>query len=296
MLIIGSHVGMSGEDMYLGSVKEALSYKANAFMIYTGAPQNTLRKNTSQLKITEALKCIEENHISLDHIVVHAPYIVNLANPSLEKREFAISFLTEEVKRTAEMKIKQMVVHPGSAVGLDRNQAIHWIAEGINKIISNTKGLNVKIALETMAGKGNEIGKSFEELKKIIDLIEDQTRVSVCFDTCHTSDAGYDIKNDFDGVIALFDSIVGKEKISVFHINDSKNPQGASKDRHENFGFGHLGFDSLIHVIYHKEFTHVPKILETPYVDEKAPYRYEIEMIRNQTFDPNLLEKIKENK
>jgi deoxyribonuclease-4 len=285
---------MSGEDMYLGSVKEALSYHANAFMIYTGAPQNTLRKSTSQLKIEEALKLLEENHISLDHIVVHAPYIVNLANPSLEKREFAISFLTEEVKRTAAMKIKQMVVHPGSAVGLNREEAIRWIAEGMNQIIENTKDLDVKIALETMAGKGNEIGKTFEELKAIIDLVNNQDRISVCFDTCHTSDAGYRIKDDFDGVMKMFDQIIGKDKISVFHINDSKNPQGASKDRHENFGFGHLGFDSLMYVIYHKDFTHIPKILETPYVEDNPPYYYEIEMIKNKVFDPDLLSKIKE--
>lgn len=294
MLIIGSHVGMSGDEMYLGSVKEALSYQANAFMIYTGAPQNTLRKSISQLKIKEALNLIEENNLSLDHIIVHAPYIVNLANPSQEKRDFAVSFLTEEIKRTDQMKIKQMVVHPGSAVGLDRDQAIRWIAEGINQIFLNTRDSKVKIALETMAGKGNEIGKTFEELKAIIDLIDHQERISICFDTCHTNDAGYDIKNDFDGVIRHFDQVIGKDKISVFHVNDSKNPMGASKDRHENFGFGHLGFDSLMKVIYHKDFTHIPKILETPYVDDLPPYKHEIEMIKNQIFDPHLLEKIKE--
>jgi len=293
MLILGSHVGMSGNDMYLSSVKEALSYQANAFMVYTGAPQNTLRKKVSELNIEKAIELMESSGLSFDHVVVHAPYIINLANPDPEKRAFGVSFLSEEVKRTHAMKAKQIVLHPGSAVAGDRNQAILWIAEGINQVIENTKGLPVKIALETMAGKGNEIGKTFEELKQIIDLIVDQTRVSVCFDTCHTHDAGYDVKSDFDGVIKRFDEVIGKSYISVFHINDSKNPVGAAKDRHENFGFGFLGFDSLLKVVYHKDFMHIPKILETPYVEERPPYLEEIEMIKTQIFDSALVEKLK---
>lgn len=293
MVKIGSHVSMSGDDMYLGSVKEALSYEANAFMVYTGAPQNTIRKKISDLRIDEAVQLMEDSQLSFDHVIVHAPYIINLANPDPEKREFAISFLTEEVKRTAAMHAKQIVLHPGSAVGGDRELAVKWIAEGVKKVISNTKNLDVKIALETMAGKGNEVGKTFEELKAIMDLIDEKNRVSVCFDTCHTHDAGYNVKHDFDGVIKHFDQVVGKEFISVFHVNDSKNDVGAAKDRHENFGFGFLGFDSLLKVILHPDFLNVPKILETPYVEGNAPYKEEIMMIRNQLFDPNLVEKIK---
>lgn len=293
MLIIGSHVGMSGTDMYLGSVQEALSYGASAFMIYTGAPQNTIRKHIHDLNIEKAVDLMKSSGLSFEHVVVHAPYIINLANPDPEKRAFGVSFLTEEVKRTHAMHVSQIVLHPGSAVGGDRIQAIQWIAEGINHVISNTKGLNVRIALETMAGKGNEIGKTFEELKMIIDRIHDQSRVSVCFDTCHTHDAGYDIKEDFDGVIKRFDSIIGKSYLSVFHVNDSKNPQGAAKDRHENFGFGFLGFDSLMKVIEHPDFTHIPKILETPYVEDHPPYLEEIQMIKANVFDPELVEKLK---
>ncbi|MFA7589516.1 MAG: deoxyribonuclease IV [Acholeplasmataceae bacterium] len=292
MLIIGSHVSMKGDSMYVGSVLEAVSYKANAFMIYTGAPQNTIRRSISSLRIDEALELMEKHGLKTENVVVHAPYIINLANPDPEKRAFAVSFLTEEIKRTDAMHVSQIVLHPGSAVGLDREAAVKWIAEGINQVFENTKGVNVKIALETMAGKGNEVGRSFEELRAIIDLIEDQERVSVCFDTCHTSDAGYDIKNDFEGVMKKFDEIVGKEKISVFHINDSKNPMGARKDRHENFGFGHIGFDSLVKVVYHSDFTHVPKILESPYVDDKAPYGLEIAMIRNKKFDEKLFDSL----
>lgn len=293
MIKIGSHVSMSGDDMYLGSVKEALSYQANAMMVYTGAPQNTLRKKISDLNIENALSYMKAHDFSVDNVVVHAPYIINLANPDPEKRAFAITFLSEEVRRTAAMHVRQIVLHPGSAVGKDRPEAIIWIAEGLNQVISNTPGLNVKIALETMAGKGNEIGKTFEELKAIIDLIHDQSRISVCFDTCHTHDAGYDIKTDFKSVMKHFDRVVGHQYISVFHINDSKNPQGAAKDRHENFGFGFLGFDALIDVIYDETFKDIPKILETPYVDGHPPYAYEIDMIRKKEFQPDLIETIK---
>ena len=292
MLKIGSHVSMSGSDMFLGSVKEALSYNANSFMIYTGAPQNTIRRPIDQLKIEEAHALMKEHNLSLDNVVVHAPYIINMANPDPEKRAFAIRFLTQEVERTGAMGIKQMVLHPGNATGKDRPQAIRWIAEGVNQIIENTKELDVKIALETMAGKGTEVGKTFEELRAIIDLVEVKSRVSVCFDTCHTSDAGYPIKDNFDGVLDEFDRIVGLDKISVIHLNDSKNEQGAAKDRHENLGFGHLGFDTLIGVIYNPRLAHIPKILETPYVEGKPPYRHEIEMIRERIFDPNLKDAI----
>ena len=294
MLIIGSHVSMKGSEMYLGSVEEALSYGSNAFMIYTGAPQNTMRKHLNQLRIDEAASLMKENNLSFAHVVVHAPYIINLANPDPEKRAFAISFLTEEVKRTTAMHAKQIVLHPGSAVGKDREQAVIWIAEGLKKVIENTKDSDVKIALETMAGKGNEVGKTFEELKAIMDLVNEIDRLSVCFDTCHTHDAGYDVKGNFQSVIEHFDKVVGKSYISVFHINDSKNPVGASKDRHENFGFGYLGFDSLLKVVYHPDFMDIPKILETPYVDGKPPYKEEIQMIRNQVFDPLLKDKFSE--
>lgn len=292
MLKIGSHVSMSGDEMFLGSVKEALSYNANSFMVYTGAPQNTIRKPLNQLKIAEAHELMKENNLSLDNVVVHAPYIINLANPDPEKREFAVRFLTEEVKRTHAMGIKQIVMHPGSATGKDREQAIKWIAEGVNQIIANTSNMDVKMALETMAGKGNEIGKTFEEIAEIIRLIDNQDRVSVCFDTCHTSDANYAIKDNFSQVLDEFDRIVGIEKISVLHVNDSKNEQGAAKDRHENFGFGEIGFDTLINVIYEDRLKDIPKILETPYVEGKPPYKHEIKMIRNKVFNPSLKENI----
>ncbi len=293
MVKIGSHVSIGGSEMYLGAAKEAISYGENTFMVYTGAPQNTRRQQIEKMRIEEAVEYMKGQGINpKTDVIVHAPYIMNLCNPDPEKRAFAVDFLTKEIIRTDTMQASQIVLHPGSAVGKDRLQAIKWIAEGLNQVILNTKDLDVKIALETMAGKGNEVGKTFEELKEIIDLVDHDERLSVCFDTCHTHDAGYDVKEDFDKVIKHFDEVIGIDRISVFHINDSKNPQGAAKDRHENFGFGYIGFDSLLKVVYHPQFLNIPKILETPYIEKKAPYFEEIEMIRNKTFDENLREKI----
>ncbi len=296
MIYLGSHVSMKGDEMFYGSIVEALSYNANALMVYTGAPQNTRRKPLDELKIDEALALMKEKNISPRNVVIHAPYIMNLANPDPVKRQFGIDFLTSEIERSYKMNAKQIVLHPGSAVGSTREQAVIWIAEGVNKVIENTKGMDVKIALETMAGKGNEMGRTFEELRDIIQLVEDKSRISVCFDTCHTHDSGYDIKNNFQGVIEEFDRIVGKEYISVFHINDSKNEQGARKDRHENVGFGHIGFDALVEVVYHQDFLNIPKILESPYIEGNPPYKYEIEMIRNKKFNSNLIEDVTSKK
>lgn len=300
-MLIGSHVSMNGKEMLLGSVKEAVSYGANCFMIYTGAPQNTRRKPISEMKIEEATLLMKENGLDFNNVIVHAPYIMNLANGDPEKRDFAVSFLTEEIKRTHAIGAKQIVLHPGAHVKQGTEVGIGFIIEGLNRVIENTMDLDVKIALETMAGKGTECGKTFDELKLIIDGVTHNERLSVCFDTCHTHDAGYDTKEDFDKVIAEFDAIVGKERISVFHINDSKNPKGASKDRHENLGFGYIGFDALAQIVHHKDFLNIPKILETPYITENddskerlyPPYTEEIIMLQKKTFDEDNIKKIR---
>lgn len=288
MLILGSHVSLKGNEMFKGSVEEALSYHANTMMVYTGAPQNTIRKSMDTMKIDEAHALMKANNIDINHLVVHAPYIINLGNPDPERRAFAVEFLTKEVIRVGEMGINQMVLHPGSAVGGNRVAAINWIIEGLNQIISNTKHSQVRIALETMAGKGNEMGKTFEEIKTMVDGVDDKSRISVCFDTCHVHDAGYDLVTDLEKTLKIFDDIVGLNYISVVHVNDSKNEIGAAKDRHENIGFGHIGFDALIKIIYHEAFKDIPKILETPYVGEQAPYKLEIQMIKDKKFDDNL--------
>lgn len=295
MLKIGSHVSMSGKKMLLGSVEEALSYGANTFMIYTGAPQNTARKPIEDLNIDAALESMAQNGI--DEIVVHAPYIINLGNSEkAETFELAVSFLREEIRRTeAIKKAKQIVLHPGAHVGAGEEVGIKQIIKGLNEVI--TKDQTVQIALETMAGKGSECGRTFEQLAQIIDGVIYNDKLSVCLDTCHINDAGYDVVNNFDGILWEFDKIVGLDRLKVIHLNDSKNPLGAKKDRHENIGFGTIGFDALCHVAHHEALKHIPKILETPYVsnesgDKRAPYKYEIEMIRNKRYDSNVIERI----
>jgi len=296
MLKIGSHVGMSGKDMLLGSAKEAHSYGANTFMFYTGAPQNTRRKDISELKIDSAWEYMHENGI--DDIVVHAPYIINLGNTvKPETFKLAVDFLTLEIKRTEACKSHTLILHPGAHVGAGADAGIRQIIKGLNEVM--TSDMNLHIALETMAGKGSEIGRSFEELARIYDGVIHNDKLRVCFDTCHTHDSGYDIVHDFDGVTEQFDKILGKDQIAVFHINDSKNACGTKKDRHANLGFGEIGFDALSYIVRHPDFLEVPKILETPYLPsptkEKAsyaPYRHEIEMLRDNHFDPEVQQKI----
>ena len=295
-MLIGSHVSMSGKKMLLAAAEEAASYNASTFMIYTGAPQNTRRKPIEDLNIDAGLAFMKENNLS--NIVVHAPYIINIANTvKPEVFELGVEFLQKEIERTEAIGAKDIVLHPGAHVGAGEEAGIKKIIEGLNEVLSNNN--NVRIALETMAGKGSECGKSFEELAEIISGVKNNERLSVCFDTCHTHDAGYDIVNDFDGVLEEFDKIIGLDRIKVIHVNDSKNVQGARKDRHENFGFGNIGFDALSKIVYHEVFKDVPKILETPYVqvgddkkNKKPPYKFEIEMIKSNQFDSDLLEKI----
>ena len=295
-LIIGSHVSYNNKSQLLGSVKEALSYKANTFMFYTGAPQNTNRSVIEDSLTMEAYKLMKENNIALEKVIVHAPYIVNLAN--FNNFDFSVSFLKGEVERCAKLGIKKMVLHPGSAVNCSREEAIINISDGLNLILDND--YDVTILLETMAGKGNEMGRSFEELKAIIDRVKYQDKIGVCIDTCHLNDAGYDM-SDFDSILDLFDNIIGINKIGCIHVNDSRNVIASHKDRHENIGFGTIGFDNLINIIYNERLEGIPRILETPYVtkDDNSkdkvypPYKYEIEMIRNKEFDGNLINKIR---
>lgn len=283
-IILGSHVGMSGKEMFLGSAKEAVSYGADTLMVYTGAPQNTRRKETSQCNLEAGWTYLKENGI--DQIIIHAPYIINLANTvKPDIFTLAVEFLAKELERSIDFKSRVLVLHPGSHVGEGAEKGIARIIEGLNEVM--TKDMPCKIALETMAGKGSEIGRSFEELAAIYDGVKYSENLRICFDTCHTHDAGYNIREDFDGVIEEFDRIIGKDQIAVFHINDSKNPQGAAKDRHANLGDGYIGFDALYGIVHHKDFLEVPKILETPWIPDPqdpdktvAPYKEEIARLR----------------
>jgi deoxyribonuclease IV len=294
MLKIGSHVSMSGPKMLLAASAEAVSYGANTFMIYTGAPQNTRRKKIEDLNIEAGRKHMELNGIS--EIVVHAPYIINIGNTvNPDTFELGVRFLRSEIERTEAIGAQQIVLHPGAHVNAGTEAGIKKIIDGLNEVLTGKE--QVQIALETMAGKGSECGKSFEELAMIIDGVTYNDKLSVCFDTCHTHDAGYNIVEDFDGVLNEFDKIIGLDRLKVLHINDSKNAVGMRKDRHENIGFGHIGFKAINYVVHHPQLSDIPKILETPFVGEdknnkKAPYQFEIEMLRNQTFDEDLRDKI----
>lgn len=281
---LGCHVGMAGKDMFLASAREAASYGANVFMLYTGEPQNTRRKEIFELNIDAGWEYAHEHGIN--EIVVHAPYIINLANTvKPETYELAVEFLEKEIVRTAAMKSRILVLHPGSHVNAGEQAGIAQIVKGLNTVL-NQNDDDVFIALETMAGKGSEIGRSFEELKAIYDGVDRKERLCVCFDTCHVNDAGYDIVNHYDEVFAEFDRVIGLEQIAVFHVNDSLNPLGAHKDRHANIGKGTIGYDTLHRLVHDENFANVPKILETPWLCEEGsakktipPYKEEIEWL-----------------
>lgn len=284
------------DTQLLGSVEEAVSYGANTFMFYTGAPQNTRRGSIDDGLTYKAYQLMKDNDMELENVIVHAPYIINLCNDN--NFDFSVSFLKQEVIRCEELGMTKLVLHPGSSVGLEREHAISNIIKGLNIVLDDNH--NVVICLETMAGKGTEVGKSFEELKFIIDNIKNKSKIGVCLDTCHINDAGYDVSN-FDNILDEFDNVIGLDYLKCIHINDSKNDIGAHKDRHDNIGFGTIGFDNMINIIYNKRLENIPKILETPYIgdsdDDKKrlypPYKFEIQMIRDKKFDSEVLNNIR---
>ena len=297
-LIIGSHVSFNKEKQLLGCVEETIGYGANTFMFYTGAPQNTKRIPIDANKTVLALELMKENNIDYNNVIVHAPYIINLATSDDEKREFAINFLKQEIDRCETLGITKLVLHPGSHVGIGIEKGIENIINSLNCVLDRPSIVN--ICLETMSGKGTECAYNFEQIKTIIDGVKNSDRIKVCMDTCHLSDSGYDMSN-FDKVLDEFDKLIGIEKIACIHINDSKNPIGSKKDRHENIGLGYIGFNNLINIIYNEKLCNIPKILETPYIglDDSSkerifpPYKFEIEMIRKKEFNNNLLEDIR---
>lgn len=291
MLLIGSHVSFKSSEQLLGSVKEAISYNSTCFMFYTGAPQNTKRCRLDYDLTLKAVNLLHENNISVENLVIHAPYIINLAN-NLDKDKylFSINFLCEELNRANMLGVKKVVLHPGSFTSLSLDDGINNIINALNLVIK--PNLDVSICLETMAGKGTEVGFKLEHIKRIIDGVKYNDKLMVCLDTCHLNDSGYDISN-FNKFLDEFDKIIGIEKIGCVHVNDSKNVLGSRKDRHENIGFGTIGFDSLINVIYNERIENVPKILETPYINKLyPPYKFEIDMIRERKFNNNLYDDV----
>ena len=285
-ILIGSHVSMSGPEYYLGSVKEAISYGSTTFMFYTGAPQNSIRKPTSELRVAEARELIKQNGFDESKIIVHAPYIINIGNSqNSELYEISKRNLTQELRRVKDFGLSILVLHPGSHVKTGIENGLNSIINALNEIFEND-GTDVKIALETMAGKGSELGANFNEIKSIIDGVNKKERIGVCLDTCHISDEGVDVSK-VDDVLDEFDKIIGLDKLLCIHINDSKNPRESHKDRHENLGKGEIGFDALKRIVWHPDFLDVPKILETPWIknpdnpkDTRAPYKEEIAQLR----------------
>lgn len=284
-LIIGSHVSFTKETQLIGSLNEALSYKANTFMFYTGAPQNTNRCKIDDELTKSALEKMKDNNIDINNIIIHAPYIINLANK--DNMDFNIKFLQEEIERATSLEINKIVLHPGSHVGKGYEEGIKNIIEALNKIDFK----NVTILLETMAGKGSECGINIDQIKTIIDNIKNNNHIGVCLDTCHLNDSGIEIK-DFNKYLEEFDQKIGLNKIGCIHINDSKNVVNSHKDRHANIGLGTIGFDNLINVIYNEKLKNISKILETPYIEGHAPYKEEIEMIREKKFNDDLISKV----
>lgn len=289
---LGCHVSNAGKDMLLGSVNEAVSYGANGFMVYLGAPQNSYRKDISELKIPEFKARLQELGMFTDDVIVHAPYIINLAQDDDVKRQFAIDFIVREIKTMDIMGAKYLVIHPGAYLELGLEKGLLKITASIKEILKHTPDSEVVICLETMAGKGTECCHQFEQLKYILDEIA-SNRVKVCLDTCHTFDSGYDWINDYEGVMEKLNQAIGLDQIKVIHVNDSKNMLGSRKDRHENIGFGNIGFTTLNKICHDERFKDVMKILETPYIDGNPPYQAEIAMIKAEKFNPNLLEDVK---
>lgn len=295
-MLLGSHVSMNGKKMLLGSAESAKEYNASTFMIYTGAPQNTRRKPVEELNIEAGLQFMAENNMDIKDIVVHAPYIINLGNTIKPQNfGFAIDFLRQEIERVEAIGATQITMHPGAHVGEGVDKGINQIIKGLNEVLRADQ--TPQIALETMAGKGTEIGRTFEEIARIIEGVTHNEKLSVTLDTCHINDAGYNVREDFDGILEEFDKIIGLDRLKVIHVNDSKNPQGSHKDRHANIGFGTIGFDALSYVVHHPQLENLPKILETPFVGEdkktaKAPYKYEIAMLKEKKFNPDLLDLI----
>ncbi len=281
-IIIGSQVRFNNESQLLGSVEEAISNNANTYMIYTGNNQSTERFLINDELTNEAHKLMKENNIDSNCVMVHAPFIINLANNKDERKyNFYISFMRKEIERCKQLGINNLIFHPGSATDLSLEDALNNLIYGINKIMKDVE--NFTLILEFMSGKGSEIGKNIDELKYILNNIDCKEKIGICLDTCHMNDSGINL-NNFAEFLDLFDKEIGINKIKCIHINDSLNDIGTHKDRHTNIGYGKIGFDVLINVLYNSKLMDVPKILETPSVNGVSSYKYEIDSIKNKEF------------
>lgn len=273
MLNIGCHLSASKGYLHMG--EEAVSIGANTFAFFTRNPRGGSAKAIDPEDVKAFLEYAKAHDFAT--LVAHAPYTLNACSAKPETREFAHNTMRDDLMRMEYTPGQYYNFHPGSHVGQGVEVGIDLIVKQLNEVL--TKDMTTTVLLETMAGKGSEIGRSFEELKAIIDGVELDEKLGVCFDTCHTYDAGYDIVNDLDGVLDEFDAVLGLDRLKAIHMNDSKNPFASHKDRHEKIGDGSLGFDTMVKVINHPKLKGLPIILETP--NELDGYAHEIEMLRN---------------
>ena len=272
MLIIGCHLSTSKGYEHMG--KEILELGGNTFQFFTRNPRGGAAKAISEPDVA-AFRELAKNS-GIDIILAHAPYTLNACSADEKIRHFAIEMMEDDLKRMEYTPGNLYNFHPGSHVSQGVETGIEYIAEMLNTVIKPEQ--TTKVLLETMAGKGSEIGRSFEELKMIIDKVQLDSHIGVCLDTCHVYDAGYDIVNDLDGVVEKFDQIIGLERLCAIHLNDSKNPFESHKDRHEKIGEGSIGVQAIERIINHPKLRHLPFFLETP--NEFDGYLKEIALLK----------------
>lgn len=273
MFTIGAH--LSASKGYVSMLETALSIGANTFQFFTRNPRGGKAKDIDENDINEFLKRKEE--ISFGTILAHAPYTLNAASSKPEVREFALNTFKDDIKRMELIPNQLYNFHPGSHVGQGAEKGIELICNTLNSVLY--EDMTTTTLLETMAGKGSEIGKSFEELRSIIDSTELNSKLGVCLDTCHIHDGGYDVAGNLDIVLEEFDRVIGIERLKALHLNDSKNPLGAHKDRHEKIGEGYIGEKAFENIINNKYLKDLPMFLETP--NELDGYKYEIALLKS---------------
>lgn len=273
MIKIGCHLSVS--KGFAKMAEEALSINADTLQFFSRNPRGSKAKDIDEKDVEKFLKICKEHNFG--KIIAHAPYTLNPCSKDEKVREFALQTMADDLKRLEILGGVFYNFHPGSHVGQGSDEGIRLITETINKAAK--KEYSTTILLETMAGKGTEIGRNFEELKKIIDGVEEGIKIGVCMDTCHVFDSGYDIVNNLEGVLAEFDKIIGLEYLKALHLNDSMNPMGSHKDRHQKIGEGYIGIKTFENIVNNKFLKELPMCLETP--NDIDGYRKEIDILRS---------------
>ena len=275
MLHIGCHLSSSKGFAAMG--RQALDLGADTFQFFTRNPRGSKAKELDPADAAALVKLMEEHRFA--PVIAHAPYTLNLCGAEAENRNFARETMADDLRRLEHIPGQYYNFHPGSHVGQGMETGIAYIADALNAILRPEQ--TTTVLLETMAGKGSEVGGRFEELREIIDRVELTGKIGVCLDTCHVSDGGYDIVNDLAGVLAEFDRVVGLHRLKAIHLNDSKNPLGARKDRHECIGKGYIGLEAIVRMVRHPALKGLPFCLETP--NELPGYAAEIALLRELT-------------